>query len=74
MKAYSLIVIMFACCICRYTSVEIKPELKKNILNFGQRINFKYEGMFAHYFNRFHVVIKFILTFFNDLNFSPIGF
>ena len=46
MKGYSLIVIIFACCICRYTSVEIMPEFKKTILNFGYGINFKYEGMF----------------------------
>ena len=51
MKAYSLIVIIFMCCICRYTSVEIMPELQKNILNYG--INFKYEGMLAHSFDGF---------------------
>ena len=37
------------------------PELKKNILKFGYRINFKYEGMFVHSFDTFHVVTKFIL-------------
>ena len=46
MRANSLIVIfVFTCCFCRYTSVEIMPDLQKNILNFGYRINFKYEGM-----------------------------
>ena len=54
MKAYSLIVI-FICYICKYTSVDIMPELKRNILNFGYRINFKYEGMLAHSFDRFYV-------------------
>ena len=58
MKAHSLIMIII-CCICRYTSVEIKPALKKNILNFGYVIKFKYEGMLVHSFDRFYVVIKF---------------
>ena len=74
MKAYSLIVIIFTCCICRYTYVEIKPELKKNILNLGYEINFKYEGMLVHYFDRFYVVTKFILPTANYLNFAPIDF
>ena len=47
MKAYSAIVIIFMYCICRYTSIEIMPELKKNILNFGYGINVMYEGMFS---------------------------
>ena len=60
MKAYSLFIII--CCIFRYTSIEIKPELKKNILTFGYGINYKYEGMLAHSFDRFYVVTKFILA------------
>ena len=67
-------VIIFACCICKYTSIEIMPELKKNILKFGYGINFKYEGMLAHSFDRFYVVTKFILPSVNDLNFLPIDF
>ena len=59
MKAYSLIVNIFTCCICRYTAVEIMPELKKNISNFGYGINFKDEGMLTHSFDRFYVVTKF---------------
>ena len=45
MKASSLIYIITIYCICRFAFVEIKPELNKNILNFGYGINFKYEGM-----------------------------
>ena len=42
MKGYSLSIITFiTCCICRYTSVKIKPELKKNILKFGHTIEAK---------------------------------
>ena len=57
MKAYLLIVIfIFMCCFCEYTLVEITPELKKYILNFGYGINFKSEGMLPHSFDRFYVV------------------
>ena len=37
------------------------PELKKNVLNFGYDVNFKYEGMLAHSFYRFYLVTKFEL-------------
>ena len=50
------------------------PELKRNILNFGYRINVKYEGMLSHSFDRFYVVTNFILPSFNDVKFSPIDF
>ena len=52
------------------TSTKIKSELKKNILNFDYGINYKYEGMLAHAFDRFYVVTKFILPSIGDLNFS----
>ena len=57
-------------CIYKYTSIKIKPELKRNILKSGYGINYKYEGMLAHTFGRFYVVIKFILPFIGDLDFS----
>ena len=65
---------IFTCCICRYASVEITPELKKNILKFGYGINYKYKGMLAHYFDRFSVITKFILPTINDLKFLTIKF
>ena len=37
------------------------PELKRNILNFGYGVNFKYEGMLSHSFDGFYVVAKFEL-------------
>ena len=52
MKAYALFIYII-CCIYMYTSIEIKPELKKNNLKFGYGINYKYEGMLAHSFDRF---------------------
>ena len=51
-----------------------KPKLKKNILNFGYGINYKYEGMIAHSFDRFYVVAKFILPTIGDLKFSKLNY
>ena len=62
MKGYSDILIII-CYICKYASIEIKPELKKNILNFGYGINYKYEGMLAHCFDRFYTVTKFSFSY-----------
>ena len=59
---------------CRYASVEIKPELQKNVLKFGYGINYKYEGMLPHSFDRFYVVMKFILPTLDDLRLSPIKY
>ena len=62
------------CYIYKYTSIEIKPELQKNIFNFGYRIHYKYEGMLAHLFDIFYIVTKFILPMINDLKLSPINY
>ena len=51
-----------------------KPELKKNILNFGYGINYRYEGMLAHSFDKFYVVTKFNLPCIGDLNFSDLNY
>ena len=55
-------------------STKIKPKLKRNILNFGYGINYKYEGMLAHLFDRVYVVTKFILPFIVDLKFSNLNY
>ena len=73
MKAYSQIII-FICCICKCTSVNITPELKRIILNFGYRINFEYDGILSHSFDRFYVDTKFIWPTIDDLKFSPVDF
>ena len=49
--------------------MQIRPELKKNILKFDYGINSPYDGMLAHSFDRFYVVTKFILPFLKDLKF-----
>ena len=54
--------------------IEIRPKLQRNILNFGYGINYKYEGMLAHSFDRFYVVTKFMLPTTGDLKFSKLDF
>ena len=54
--------------------VDIMPELKRNILNFGYRVNFKYEGMLSHSFDRFYIVTKFELPKTKDLRLATFKF
>ena len=54
--------------------MEIKLELKKNILKFGYGIHYKYEGMLSHSFDRFYVITKFILPTLDDLKLLPIRY
>ena len=54
--------------------MEIKLELQKNILKFGYGINYKYEGILAHSFDRCYVITKFILPTLDDLKLSPIRY
>ena len=75
MKIYTHFCLLnFLCYIYRYTCIKIKPELQKNILKFGYEMNYKYEGMIAHSFNRFYVVTKFILLTMDNLTFLPVNY
>ena len=56
------------------SAVDIMPKLKKNILNFGYGVNFKYEGMLFHSFDRFYIVTKFKLPKTQDLKLATFGF
>ena len=55
------------------TSIEIRPELQRNILT-GYGINYKYEGMLAHSFDRFYVVTNFTLPMIGDLKFPKLDY
>ena len=48
-------------------AVDIMPELKRNILNFGYGVNFKYEGMLSHSSNQLYIVTRFELPKTKDL-------
>ena len=50
------------------------PKLKRNILNFGYGVNFKYEGMLSHSFDLFYVVAKFELPKVENLKLMTIDF
>ena len=67
--ALCLLVFVYDC-----SAVDIMPELKKNILNFGYGVNFKYEGMLSHSFDRFYIVTKFELPKTKDLKLVTFGF
>ena len=56
------------------SEMDIMPQLKKNTLNFGYGVNFKYEGMLSHSFDRFYIVTKFELSKTQDLKLSIFGF
>ena len=54
--------------VCGTSTVSIMPELKHNVLRFACGVNFRYEGMLAHSFNRFYVVTRIEIPKVLDLN------
>ena len=68
MNSIPLIFIAFiSICVCKDLAIYTMPELKRNVLNFGYGVNFKYEGMLSHSFDRLYVVTKFELPKIKDL-------
>ena len=59
---------------CKDSAIDTRPELKKNILNFGYGTTFKYEGMLSHSFDRFYVVTKFEILKVKDLKLTTFSF
>ena len=59
---------------CDTSAVSIMPKLKQNVLRFGYGVNFRYEGMLAHSFDRFYVVTKVELPKVLDLNLTMFQF
>ena len=55
-------------------SIKIKLKLQRNVLKFGYGINYKYEGMLVHSFDRFYIVTKFILPSIKDIKFSKLKY
>ena len=55
-------------------AIDVMPELKKNVLNFGYGANFKYEGMLTHSFDRFYVVAKYKIPKIENLKFATFSF
>ena len=61
-------------CICENFAIDTMPELKRNVLNLGYDVNFKYGGMLSHSFDRFYVVTKFELPKIKDLKLTTFSF
>ena len=55
-------------------AVSIMPELKQNVLRFGYGVNFRYEGMLAHSFDRFYLVTRIEIPKVSDLNLTLFQF
>ena len=60
--------------VCGTSTVSIMPELKHNVLRFGYGVNFRYEGMLSHSFDRFYVVMKIEIPKVSDLNLTLFQF
>ena len=56
------------------SAVSVMPELKQNVLRFGYGVNFRYEGMMAHLFDRFYVVTRIEIPKVSDLNLTVFQF
>ena len=54
--------------------IKFSLEFQKNMLKFGYGINYKYEGMLAHSFDRFYIVTKFMLPSMGDIKFFKLTF
>ena len=50
------------------------PALKRNILNFGYGVNFKYKAMLSHSFDRVYVVSKFEFPKVADMRLATVQF
>ena len=50
------------------------PELRHNVLRFGYGVNFRYEGMLLHSFDRFYVVMRIEISEISDLNLTLFQF
>ena len=61
-------------CVHKDLAINTMPELKKNVLNFAYGVNFKYEGMLSHFFERFYVVTKFELPNIKGLRLTMFSF
>ena len=68
---FSLILIIL---VCGTSAVSIMPELKHIILRFGYGVNFRYEGMLSHSFDRFYVAMKIEIPKVLDLNLTLFQF
>ena len=69
-----MLFLLLSVLVCGTSALSIMPELKQNVLRFGYGVNFRYEGMLAHLFDRFYVVTKVEIPKVSDLNLTMFQF
>ena len=69
-----IILLLLSVLVYGASAVSIMPELKQNVLRFGYGVNFRYEGMLAHSFDRFYVVTRIEIPKVSDLNLTVFQF
>ena len=68
MEFYTFVLMMMMLAVV-IKGIKFNLELQKNILKSGYGINYKYDGMLAHSFDRFYIVTKFMLHSMGDIKF-----
>ena len=68
------ILLILIALVCGTSTISIMPELKHNVLRFGYGVNFRYEGMLSHSFDRFYVVTRIEIPKASDLNLTLFQF
>ena len=48
MHIHLFLIVVVLISLHKVLAVDVMPELKKNVLNFGYGVNFQYEGMLTH--------------------------
>ena len=74
MQTYFIFIMVLLISLCKVFTIDVMPELKKNVLNFGNNANYKYEGMLTHSFDRFYVVAKYEIPKVEQLQFTTFAF
>ena len=74
MHSYSIFITVLLISLCKVLTIDVMPELKKNVLNFRYGANIKYEGMLTHSFDRFYVVAKYKIHKVQHLQFTTFSF
>ena len=74
MHIYSTFIAVVLILLHEVLAVDVMPELKKTVLNFAYGVNFKYEGMLTHSFDRFYVVAKYEIPKIEHLQFATFSF
>ena len=73
-QTYFIFISIFLISLHKVFMIDMMPKLKKNVLNFRYGVNFKYEGMLTHSFDRFYVVVKYEIPKAEHLKFTTFAF